>query len=217
MPVAAIAAATQVLPVFESVMALAGPSEVPGADSVSVGRTQVDRLLRVLPKPPSVSMNQLRLAAAIAGQDQVATPRCLRQLPGLALLLLRRAVNMPASLPVLTVIVLLLLLPPPSVATAQARLSPASSLHLSVDIPALDVSIVDGRPQELLLLSLDGLALEYHAGNSAGITYTQVSVAHVSAACCCFGDCCLFAHAAVLVRTALAGGRMQCAASLMHA
>lgn len=62
---------TQVLPLLESVMAGAGPCEVPGTGSVSVGRTQTDRLLRVLPKPPSVSMNQLRLAACIAGQDQV--------------------------------------------------------------------------------------------------------------------------------------------------
>jgi hypothetical protein len=52
-------------------MELAGPSEVPGAGSVSVGRTQTDRVLRVIPKPASVSMNQLRLAACIAGQDQV--------------------------------------------------------------------------------------------------------------------------------------------------
>lgn len=52
-------------------MGPAGPAEVPGAGSVSMGRTQLDRLLRVIPKPVSVSMNQLRLAANIAGQDQV--------------------------------------------------------------------------------------------------------------------------------------------------
>lgn len=56
----------------------------------------------------------------------------------------------------------------------QSRLSPASALHFSVDIPAMDVSLVDGRPQELLLLTLDGLTLDYHAGNSAGTAYTQV-------------------------------------------
>lgn len=52
-------------------MGPAGPAEVPGAGSVSIGRTQLDRLLRVIPKPATVSMNQLRLAANIAGQDQV--------------------------------------------------------------------------------------------------------------------------------------------------
>lgn len=56
----------------------------------------------------------------------------------------------------------------------QSRLSPASALHLSLELPSLDVSMVDGRPQELLLLSLDGLTVEYHAGNSAGVTYNQV-------------------------------------------
>jgi hypothetical protein len=74
----------QVLPLLESVMAPAGPCEVPGTGSVSVGRTQTDRLLRVLPKPASVSMNQLRLAACIASQDQVRMLRswvpCLRAL-----------------------------------------------------------------------------------------------------------------------------------------
>lgn len=53
-------------------MGPAGPAEVPGAGSVAIGRTQLDRLLRVIPKPASVSMNQLRLAASIAGQDQVS-------------------------------------------------------------------------------------------------------------------------------------------------
>lgn len=52
-------------------MGPAGPAEVPGAGSVSLGRTQLDRLLRVIPKPATVSMNQLRLAASTAGQDQV--------------------------------------------------------------------------------------------------------------------------------------------------
>lgn len=70
-PALLLAAPVQVLPLLESTMAPAGPAEVPGAGGVSVGRTQTDRLLRVLPKPSSVSMNQLRLAACIAGQDQV--------------------------------------------------------------------------------------------------------------------------------------------------
>jgi hypothetical protein len=63
----------QVLPLLEAVMGAAGSAEVPGAGSVAIGRTQLDRLLRVIPKPASVSMNQLRLAANIAGQDQVRT------------------------------------------------------------------------------------------------------------------------------------------------
>lgn len=62
---------SQVLPLLEAVMGPAGPAEVPGAGSVVIGRTQLDRLLRVIPKPSSVSINQLRLAASIAGQDQV--------------------------------------------------------------------------------------------------------------------------------------------------
>lgn len=56
----------------------------------------------------------------------------------------------------------------------QTQLSPASSLHVALEVPALDVSLVDGRPQELLLLSMDGLVAEYHSGNSAGTAYTQV-------------------------------------------
>lgn len=56
----------------------------------------------------------------------------------------------------------------------QARLSPAASMHLCIEVPAMDLSLVDGRPQELLLLTLDGLTLEYHAGNSAGVSYNQV-------------------------------------------
>jgi hypothetical protein len=59
-------------------------------------------------------------------------------------------------------------------AVPQAQLSPASSLHVALEVPALDVSLVDGRPQELLLLSMDGLVAEYHSGNSAGTAYTQV-------------------------------------------
>lgn len=57
----------------------------------------------------------------------------------------------------------------------QSQLSPSSSLHVALEVPALDVSLVDGRPQELVLLSMDGLVAEYHAGNSAGTAYTQVS------------------------------------------
>jgi hypothetical protein len=57
----------------------------------------------------------------------------------------------------------------------QSQLSLSSSLHVALEIPALDVSLVDGRPQELLLLSMDGLVAEYHAGNSAGTAYTQAS------------------------------------------
>ena len=69
---------------------------------------------------------------------------------------------------------------PPVVAVLsfhQSQLSPSASLHVSLEVPALDVSLVDGRPQELLLLSMDGLVAEYHAGNSAGVAYTQVSTA----------------------------------------
>lgn len=63
----------------------------------------------------------------------------------------------------------------PSSFDLQSQLSPSSSLHVALEIPALDVSLVDGRPQELLLLSMDGLVAEYHAGNSAGVAYTQAS------------------------------------------
>lgn len=58
----------------------------------------------------------------------------------------------------------------------QSQLSPSSSLHVSLEVPSMDVSVVDGRPQELVLLSMDGLVAEYHAGNSAGIAYTQVGL-----------------------------------------
>lgn len=186
-------------------MGPAGPAEVPGAGSVSVGRTQTDRLLRVLPKTGPISMNQLRLAAAITGQDQVrvrgsslysviqlacgrgphrlcivgcfqggqsisherygwttASVTCPHCAPGWLSTLLCYSAHGCTTLWFCCDFVL------------QARLSSAAALHLSLELPSLDVSLVDGQPQELVLLSLDGLTVEYHAGNSAGITYTQV-------------------------------------------
>lgn len=35
------------------------------------------------------------------------------------------------------------------------------------------MSLVDHRPQELLVLSLDGLVLEWAAGSSGGLAYSQ--------------------------------------------
>ena len=58
----------------------------------------------------------------------------------------------------------------------QARASPASGFHACVELPALDVSVVDQRPQELLLLSVDGLAAELHRGNCAGAPYELVAL-----------------------------------------
>jgi hypothetical protein len=64
-------ALAQVLPEFESVMSAHGPQEVPGAAGNSLGRTQTDAVLRVVPKPPYVSAQQLHLAATVSGQEQV--------------------------------------------------------------------------------------------------------------------------------------------------
>jgi hypothetical protein len=64
-------ALAQVLPEFESVMAAHGPQEVPGSAGNTLGRTQTDALLRVVPKPPYVSIHQLHLAATVSGQEQV--------------------------------------------------------------------------------------------------------------------------------------------------
>lgn len=33
--------------------------------------------------------------------------------------------------------------------------------------------MIDGRPQELLVLTLDGLALEQHSGRSAGLLFNH--------------------------------------------
>ena len=38
----------------------------------------------------------------------------------------------------------------------------------------MEVSLLDTRPQELLLLTLDGLGLEYHVASTAGVAYQQV-------------------------------------------
>lgn len=52
----------------------------------------------------------------------------------------------------------------------------SSGLHLALDIPGLDVSVVDARPQELLLLSVDKLSVEYHWATSAGVPYTLIAL-----------------------------------------
>jgi hypothetical protein len=61
----------QVVPLFESVMLTSGPQEVLGGAGASLGRTAMDSMLRVIPKPGHVSAHQLHLAAAISGRDQV--------------------------------------------------------------------------------------------------------------------------------------------------
>lgn len=45
-----------------------------------------------------------------------------------------------------------------------------------MDIPAIDVSLVDARPQELLLLSVDGLSVELVQGNSAGTPFDLIAL-----------------------------------------
>jgi len=49
-------------------------------------------------------------------------------------------------------------------------------LQLAVSFAAVDVSLVDHTPQELLLLSADDVSVEYRAGVSAGVPYLQLSV-----------------------------------------
>ncbi len=40
----------------------------------------------------------------------------------------------------------------------------------------MDISLVDQRPQELLVLSIDGLTAELHQGNCAGTPYDLVAL-----------------------------------------
>ena len=58
----------------------------------------------------------------------------------------------------------------------QHAASPASAVAVKVDLSLLDVSLVDARPAELLLTTLEGLRLEMRKGNSAGIPYEITSV-----------------------------------------
>ncbi|KAK9834254.1 hypothetical protein WJX81_000411 [Elliptochloris bilobata] len=53
--------------------------------------------------------------------------------------------------------------------------SPA--MHLSVDVSALEVSVVDHRPQELLAISVAGAALRYGAGLGAGGDFSRLRLA----------------------------------------
>ena len=56
-------------------MLASGPHEVAGGAGASLGRTAMDSMLRVIPKPGHVSAHQLHLAAAISGRDQVGWGR----------------------------------------------------------------------------------------------------------------------------------------------
>jgi|AntDeeMetagen681_2_1112603.scaffolds.fasta_scaffold65017_1 hypothetical protein len=40
-------------------------------------------------------------------------------------------------------------------------------------VTGLELSLVDHRPQELIVLSLDGLVLEWALGSSGGLAYSQ--------------------------------------------
>lgn len=42
-----------------------------------------------------------------------------------------------------------------------------------LQISGLEVSLIDDRPQELLVFTLDGLAYEYHAGTTGSVQYVQ--------------------------------------------
>uniref|UniRef100_A0A7S3R138 Vacuolar protein sorting-associated protein 13 VPS13 adaptor binding domain-containing protein n=1 Tax=Dunaliella tertiolecta TaxID=3047 RepID=A0A7S3R138_DUNTE len=49
----------------------------------------------------------------------------------------------------------------------------AASKHISVEVTGLEVSLVDHRPQELLVLSLEGLMLDWASGSSGGLAFSQ--------------------------------------------
>ena len=50
----------------------------------------------------------------------------------------------------------------------------SSTLALQVS-SSMELSLVDGRPRELLVATLDGLGVEYHMGSTGGIDYVQFS------------------------------------------
>ena len=50
-------------------------------------------------------------------------------------------------------------------------------VHLAVDVGALDVSVVDQRPQELLAITVAGAALRYGAGLGAGGGFSRLRLA----------------------------------------
>jgi hypothetical protein len=64
---------------------------------------------------------------------------------------------------------------------------------VKVDLSLLDVSLVDARPAELLLTTLEGLRLEMRKGNCAGIPFEITSVRlnniQVGRAACGTWDC----------------------------
>lgn len=61
-------------------------------------------------------------------------------------------------------------------------------------VSGLELSLVDGRPQELLVLSLEGLSAEYHAGSTAGVAYVQTSLKlrNLQVGACIWMCCCVF-------------------------
>ncbi|KAL6746103.1 hypothetical protein V8C86DRAFT_3121422 [Haematococcus lacustris] len=52
----------------------------------------------------------------------------------------------------------------------------AAGLHFILEVSGCEVSLVDGLPQELALLSLEGLGLEVHWGITAGLAHTQLAL-----------------------------------------
>jgi hypothetical protein len=117
------AAASRPHPCRSVPIADAGVAALPGTLGTTVGATQLDRLLRVVPRP-----SQLALLQHAATLEPLA---------------------------------------------AQGA---GGGLHVALALTSLDVSLVDHRPREVLLLSVDGLGVEYGAGDSAGVAYT---LAHV--------------------------------------
>jgi hypothetical protein len=61
----------QVLALYECVLLPTGPQEVPGASQAGLGHTQLDSLLRLVPKAPGVGMSQLHAGVSYAGLQEV--------------------------------------------------------------------------------------------------------------------------------------------------
>ena len=51
----------------------------------------------------------------------------------------------------------------------QFNAATGSTMHLSLILASLDISVVDHFPEELLLLSLEGFTVEYLKGDSSGV------------------------------------------------
>ncbi len=147
------------------------PKAAAGAALGEGSRAKVNQLVRL-----AVDRNRTEvLAHALDAVEQVLTPSGVANLQG----------KLGTSLGAMQLDKVLRVVPKPSQlvllqhSTAAEQLvssSGSSGFHIALELGSLDVSVVDHRPREVLLLSVDGLWLEYGLGDSAGMPYSVVHV-----------------------------------------